>query len=52
MLLIEDKCAKIPDEYEIEAEYVKASNVTAADLQANLAKNSIQIEIELDGVAH
>lgn len=49
VLLVEDKCAKIPDEYEIETEYVKASNVTAADLQDNLAKNSVQIEIELDG---
>lgn len=49
VLLIEDKCAKNPDEYEIEEEYVKASNVTVADLQANLAKNSIQIEIELNG---
>lgn len=53
VLLVEDKCTKniqeMLDEYEIEEEYVKASNVTAADLQANLAKNSIQIEIELNG---
>lgn len=37
------------DEIGMEEEYVKTSNITAADLQANLAKNSIQVEIELNG---
>ena len=36
------------DEIGMEEEYVKASNVTAADLQANLVNNSIQIEIEIE----
>ena len=33
----------------MEEEYVKVSNMKTDDLQANLTKNSIQIEIELNG---